>query len=357
VATLFGDQECYAAGLTQVAPGVYAWLQPNGAWGESNAGLVVGAGEALLVDTLWDLPLTRRMLDAMRPVVEEAPIRTVVNTHGDGDHWFGNELVAGREIVATEAAVAHEMRAVSPGSMVALGRVGAALALAGRSRVPYPGRGAIGSSGRFLRGWVAPYEHRGISLTRPTRTFSGELELDVGGRTVKLIEVGPAHTHGDLIVHVPDARVVFAADVAFVGSTPVMWAGPLEGWLHALDTIEALEPEVVVPGHGPVTDVAGLATLRAYWEYLEAAARPRLAADVPARAVAREIVTSQDYSTQPFARWECPERAVINVETLDRHRRGRSEPRGPAVVAILAAVGRLAAELPGRTPAALHPPG
>jgi hypothetical protein len=78
---------------------------------------------------------------------------------------------------------------------------------------------------------------------------------------------------------------------------------------------------------------------------------------VPARAVAREIVTSQDYSTQPFARWECPERVVINVETLDRHRRGRSEPRGPAVVAILAAVGRLAAELPGRTPAALHPPG
>jgi glyoxylase-like metal-dependent hydrolase (beta-lactamase superfamily II) len=203
---------------------------------------------------------------------------------------------------------------------------------------------------------VAPYDHRGISLTRPTRTFSGRLELDVGGRKVELIEVGPAHTHGDLIVHVPDARVVFAADVAFVGSTPVMWVGPLDGWLRALDTIEALEPEVVVPGHGPVTDVAGLVTLRAYWAYLDAAARPRLAGGVAARAVAREIVTSEEYSAQPFAGWECPERAVINVHTLDRHRRGGSEPRGPAVVAILAAVGRLAAELPGRAPAALHPP-
>lgn len=355
MATLFGDRERYAAGLTQVAPGIHAWLQPNGAWGESNAGLVIGTGESLLVDTLWDIRLTRRMLDAMSPLVEAAPIRTLVNTHGDGDHWFGNELVGGREIVATDAAAAHEMRSVTPGSMVALRRLGSALELAGRAPIPYPARGAVRSSGRFLRGMVAPYEHRGISLTRPTRTFSGQLELDVGGRKVELIEVGPAHTHGDLIVHVPDARVVFAADVAFIGSTPVMWVGPLEGWLRALDTIEALEPEVVVPGHGPVTDVAGLATLRAYWAYLDAAASPRLTARQPAKAVAREVVTSNVYSTQPFASWECPERAVINVHTLARNRRGGSEPRGPAVVAILAAVGRLAAELPGRTPAALHP--
>jgi cyclase len=352
VTTLFGDPERYAAGLTQVAPGVHAWLQPNGAWGEANAGLVVGAGESLVVDTLWDLPLTRRMLAAMGPVVREAPIRTLVNTHGDGDHWWGNELVGAEEIVATEAAAAHEMKAVTPGSMAALRRLGSALELAGRA--PLPRGGSLRSSGRFLRGMAGPYNHRGITLTRPTRTFSGRLELDVGGRKVELIEVGPAHTHGDLIVHVPDARVVFAADVAFIGSTPVMWAGPLDGWLRALDAIEALEPEVVVPGHGPVTDLAGLATLRAYWTYIDAAARQREGRKP--EAVAREIVTSDDYSAQPFGDWDSPERALINVHTLDRHRSGGKEPRGPAVVAILAAVGRLAAELPGRAPAALHPP-
>jgi len=356
VATLFGDPERYAAGLTQVAPGVHAWLQPNGAWGESNAGLVVGEGESLLVDTLWDLVLTRRMLDAMAPLVDRAPIRTLVNTHGDGDHWWGNELVEARQIIATEAAAAHEMREVKPGAMVALRGLGSALAAAGRSPVRYPARDSLRASGRFLRGWTAPYRHRGITLTRPTRTFSGRLELDVGGRKVELVEVGPAHTHGDLIVHVPDARVVFAADVAFVGSTPVMWAGPVEGWLRALDVVESLEPEVVVPGHGPVTDLDGLATVRAYWTFLDAAAR-RAADAATAATVAREIVLSDEYSAQPFAGWDCPERAVINVHTLDRHRRGGPEPRGPAVVRILAAAGRLAAELPGRAPAALHPPG
>ena len=347
--TPFGDPERYPAGLTEVGPGVHAWLQPNGAWGESNAGLIVGQGRSLLVDTLWDLRLTRRMLDAMAPLVVDAPVRTLVNTHGDGDHWFGNELVDAAEIVATEAAAAHEMREVSPGSMVALGRLGAALALA-------PARTAVGRSGRFLRGMAGPYDHRGISVRRPTRTFSGRLTLDVGGRRVELIEVGPAHTSGDLIVHVPDARVVFAADVAFLGSTPVMWVGPLEGWLRALDTVEALEPRVVVPGHGPVSDVAGLTTLRDYWAHLEAAARPRLAAGASPAVVAHEIVTSDDYQAQPFGRWECPERALINVHTIDRHRRGAGPPRGPAVVRILAAVGRLAAELPGHAPAALHPP-
>lgn len=355
MATLFGDRERYVAGLRQVAPGVHAWLQPNGAWGESNAGLVVGEGESLLVDTLWDLALTGRMLEAMARPAAEAPIRTVVNTHGDGDHWWGNELVGAREIVATEAAAAHEMQTVTPGSMTALRRLGSAAAAVGRAPIPQRLGGPLRSSGEYLQGMAAPYDHHAITLTRPTRTFSGRLELDVGGRKVELVEVGPAHTRGDLIVHVPDARVVFAADVVFIGSTPVMWAGPLEGWLRALDAIEALEPDVVVPGHGPVTDVAGLKTLRAYWAHLDAATRRRGADGTAPAAVARAIVLSDEYAAQPFAQWDCPERAVINVHTLLRHRRGGSEPRPPAVVAILAAVGRLAAQLPGSAPAALHP--
>ena len=64
---------------------------------------MVGDGEALLVDTLWDLRLTRRMLDAVAERVD-VPIRTLVNTHSDGDHVWGNQLVPGADIVATSAA-------------------------------------------------------------------------------------------------------------------------------------------------------------------------------------------------------------------------------------------------------------
>src|SRR4051794_17780790 len=103
--TLFGKPARFEGGLHEVAPGVFAWLQPNGEWGESNAGLVVGAGEALLVDTLWGPQLTRRMLSAIEHRVG-VPIRTLVNTHSDGDHVWGNQLLESTEIVATEAAAA-----------------------------------------------------------------------------------------------------------------------------------------------------------------------------------------------------------------------------------------------------------
>ena len=106
VAPLHPERARFEGGPVEVAPGVHAWLQPNGLLGESNACLVSGDGASLLVDTLWDPPLTRRMLAAMAPLTGQAPIATLVNSHSDGDHWWGNQELTGAEIVATEAAAA-----------------------------------------------------------------------------------------------------------------------------------------------------------------------------------------------------------------------------------------------------------
>jgi cyclase len=64
-------------------------------------------------------------------------------------------------------------------------------------------------------------------VTPPTRTFTDRLDVTVGDRRVELIEVGPAHTDGDVIVHVPDAGVVYAGDILFIGGHPIMWTGPV----------------------------------------------------------------------------------------------------------------------------------
>ena len=93
--TRYGEIPKYAEGLYDLGHELYAWLVPNGSWGESNAGLIVGAGQSLLVDTLWDVKYTRSMLDAMQPLLESDPLTYVVNTHADGDHFWGNQLVAG----------------------------------------------------------------------------------------------------------------------------------------------------------------------------------------------------------------------------------------------------------------------
>lgn len=317
--SLLGRPARYPAGLRDLGAGVYAWLQPNGELGESNAGLVVGDGESLLIDTLWDTRLTGRMLDAMRPHTENAPIRRLVNTHGDPDHCWGNQLLPGAEIIATGAGAA-DMRGEDPVRLRLLAQGGRVLGRAA-SRLPLPGMAQVAGLGAYA-GMLAAYDFGQIEVTPPTLTFDGKLELDIGGRPVELIEVGPAHTPGDLIVHVPDQQIVFAADLMFVDVTPIVWVGPVENWIGGLDRIVQLKPKTVVPGHGPLTDLDGVSAMRSYWEFIAKAVRERLAAGMDAGAAARDILRSPEFESQPFARWDAPERLAVNAEIIARNARG-----------------------------------
>jgi cyclase len=332
----------YPEGLYDLRSGLYAWMVPNGSWGESNSGLIVGDGEALLVDTQWDLGHTRTMLDAMGTVRAGVPLKWAVNTHADGDHFWGNQLLASAEIVTSQAAF-DEMSSLRPMSMRLLGGVGRVLGLvrlAGGAR-----------AGHWFRALVAPYDFRGISPTLPGRKFSGETTLEVGGRAVRLIEVGPAHTRGDLLVLVPDAKVLYCGDVLFIGSTPVMWAGPLENCLAALDRILGMDVDVIVPGHGPMTDKSGVRLARAYWEFVGRETRRRHEAGMSAEAAARDIVLSEEFARGPFASWNSPERMVINTHTLYRHYAGRTgHPSTLERLLIMRRQAMLAHELPDAQP-------
>jgi cyclase len=346
--TRYGERPAYAEGLYEVGRNVYAWMVPNGSWGEANAGLVVGEDVALLIDTLWDVPKTKAMLDAMQRVLDGVPLGMLVNTHADGDHFWGNQLLTGIDSITSEEAL-EEMAHHRPRAMLAFKWLGRVLArLPGRKRR---------AAGRYFQAMCAPYNFASVTYTPAKRSFSDTLDLDVGGRLVRLIDVGPAHTQGDLIVHVPDARVVFAADILFVGSTPVMWAGPLANWLKALDLLLALDVDAIVPGHGPVTDKGGVRLVRAYWKFVADAARDSFEAGSPAVEAAHDIVTSAAFGEQPFASWDSPERMMTNVHMLYREFAGRTAPMGVAAKIILMARQAVLAEaLPDASPAVMHQP-
>jgi cyclase len=328
IGSLHPGPRLFEGGLIEVGPGVHAWLQPNGRLGESNAALVVGDGASLLVDTLWDSRLTRRMLDAMGPLLPRAPIETLVNTHSDGDHWWGNQELSPEEIIATESARAV-MEDESPAEMKRFGALAGALRLAGSLPFPYPRRRDVAAIAAYVGELLAPFEFDEVRLVPPTRTFSGELELEVGGRAVHLIEVGPAHTPGDLIVWVPDARVAIAADILFIGVTPIMWAGPTAGWIAALERLLGLGAERFVPGHGPVCGPEEVRRLVDYWRWLDQAAGQRLEAGASPVDTARELVLGDELAERGFD-WLAPERALISVGTIDAHRRGAAHsPLGP----------------------------
>ncbi len=355
--TLFDRQARYEGGLHEVARDVFAWLQPNGEWGESNAAVVAGDGEALLVDTQWDLPLTRRMLDAVAARVDR-PIRTLVNTHSDGDHVYGNQLVEDAEIVATRAA-ATTMDEESPSDLRRFKALGPRLRQVGGLPLPVVGslalpvvpRLPVAALGRYVDRMLGPFDFADVHRTLPTQVFSGELTLSVGVRQVRLIDVGPAHTAGDLIAHVPDAATVIAGDVLFIGSTPVMWAGPAWSWVAAIDRLLELEPKVVVPGHGPVCGLAEAREVRDYLEWLETNGIRRLEAGDSVPEAARALLFSDEFRSTPWAGWDLPERIVISLETIDRHRRGRRPAAGARDrIVLFSQLAVLAEELVGTGP-------
>jgi cyclase len=306
-------------GLHPLAHGAYAWLAPQGSWGWSNAGLIADGEESLLVDTLYDLKLTSEMLRKMRATEPLADsIRTLVNTHANGDHCHGNELVTGAEIIASTAS-ALEMAELPPEAMADL----------------MASAKDMGSLGEYFIHCFGQFQFNDIRFTAPTRTFDGELDLRVGDKPVHLIEVGPAHTRGDVLVHSPVDKVVFTGDILFIESTPLIWQGPVANWIKACNLIEDMDAEFIVPGHGPITDKHGVAQVRHYLQYVHDQARARYDAGMDAYEAAKDIELAE------YSSWSDPERIAVNVDSLYREFSGQQ-----AQTDILELMGRMA-ELAG----------
>ena len=160
---------------------------------------------------------------------------------------------------------------------------------------------------------LGEFDFDGIEHTLPTRTFEGRLNVEVGGRVIELIEVGPAHTAGDIIAYVPDARTVFTGDILFINGTPIVWAGPLSNWILACELMLGMDIDTVVPGHGPVTDKAGIVGVRDYLLYVQTEATARFHAGMDAFDAARDI------SLNGFSGWGESGRISVNVDTVYRN--------------------------------------
>jgi cyclase len=334
----------YHLGLTEIGQGVFAYLQPHGGWGLSNAGLVVDGEASLLVDTLFDKAHTERMLADMRRVSRAAEaVDVVVNTHANGDHCWGNELVRGARII-TSVACAEEMAELGPHKMAGLMkavRIGVALGPLGRGLGHLLGTlglvkaSALLEAAPFVAEIFGAFDFRDTELVLPSETFTGTLTLQIGGRRVELVEVGPAHTRGDIMVHLPDAKIVFTGDVIFAGAHPIAWAGPISNWQRACERILELDPEIVVPGHGPITNQQGVRRMADYLAHLSREARQRFEAGMSAGEAARDIPLG------PFQDWREPERLAVNVESLYREFAG--DPKGADAIPAFASMARLAA--------------
>jgi len=317
----------YEKGLHDLGNDTYAYLQPDGSWGWSNAGLIVNNGRTLLVDTLFDLKLTREMLDTMRAKVPASKtINTLVNTHANGDHTYGNQLVKGADIIASSAG-AEEMDELPPEALAKLMRAAP----------------DMGETGKFLLDLFDVFDFEGIRYTPPNLTFDEELTITVGDREVRLVEVGPAHTKGDVLVYLPSDKTVFTGDILFVKGLPIVWAGPVDNWIKACDLMLGWDLETVVPGHGSITDKSGIREMREFLVYVKTEARKRFDAGLSVTEAANDIALDM------YGSWSDAERIVVNVDALYREFRNDSTPADiVALFGLMAGYHKTHAGGPGR---------
>src|SRR5271154_4724848 len=281
----------YTRGLHEVGDRVWAWMLPDGGFGWSNAGLVAGDGASLLVDTLFDLPLTREMLAAMASITDLAPITDALITHSNGDHTHGNQLLDGSvRIIAAEGTAEEIAHGMAP-EMLAMAQT----ANLGPVATPY------------ARDRFGHFDFSGIKLRNADQTFDHDLSIDVGGRQINMLNLGPAHTAADSVVHVPDAGVLFGGDLLFIGCTPIVWAGPIANWVAACDAMIALDAPIVGPGHGPVTDPDGIRAVRGYLAHVDEQA------ETAYRKGLSFVEDADSIDLGEYASWLDAERVVVNV--------------------------------------------
>jgi glyoxylase-like metal-dependent hydrolase (beta-lactamase superfamily II) len=216
-----------------VADGVYAHIGDTGPRSldneglNANVGLVVTPAGAVLIDSGATYRSARQIHEAVRKVTAQ-PVKWVINTGGQDHRWLGNGYFKeqGAEVIAHVEA-----------------------------RADMQARG-----GDHLAGLKATVQDRadGTVPTLPARFVSGNVSsLELGGVVFRLEHRNGAHTPGDVMVWLPQKNVLFAGDVVYVdrllGVIPV---SNTRNWLESFAVIEALDPKVIVPGHGKVTDLA-----------------------------------------------------------------------------------------------------
>jgi cyclase len=268
--------------LVEVTPGAFAYIQPDGSWMVNNTGVVVGDdGSYLLVDTTSTEARNRALLAAVQKItgdtIEAAPPKALLNTHHHGDHTFGNWLMPERTPIIGHVTCREDVLA----------------------------------AGMFAADVLVGPEYGHIEVRPPDVTFTDSMTMHLGGRVVELIHVGPAHTRSDVVAWLPEERVLFAGDVVFAGGQPFLVEGSIAGYPKGLAAIRALEPEILVPGHGPVCRgaeiTAVLDDLTDYAAFVDDMARTAHATGLPPLKAAEK---NRDHR---FAAWQESERLVGNL--------------------------------------------
>jgi cyclase len=269
----------------QVAAGAWAAIATDAGAAVGNAFVADLGGRSLVVDCGYTPAAARDLRGAAEELA--GPVELLVITHAHFDHYAGSQAFADVPILATERTRA-EIAANGPARIAGLqAEMDTYLAELEERDAP---------DWEQQQGQAIAAEIPGLTFTPPTEAFASDLDLGAA----KVIECGTGHSSSDSVVWMPEARVLFAADLISVDTHPNLVHGDPQAWLRILDRLDALRPERVVPGHGPPAGPEAIAGARTYIETLLALAGEPGDHDLPAA----------------FAGWKFEEVFQQNIDAL-----------------------------------------
>ncbi len=264
VSVVCGGPAFAGEGLTKIADNVYSYVGVKDASpGHSfaaNAGIVIGREGILVVDTLISAKEGERFLADIRKISDK-PIKYVVNTHTHLDHAFGNCVFAKQGAVV----ISHD---------------------ADRRLLEKIGESTLKNIGNY---GLKAEDMAGTEIAYPSLTFSDRVTIDLGGEMVELIRISPSHTEGSVIVYLPAKKLLFAGDILFTDFHPFLADGDISGWARTLDALIAMELELIIPGHGPLSTKKDLREMKEYLLLFDSKARELALGSKDVDAMAAEL--------------------------------------------------------------------
>ena len=254
--------------FTEVVPGVYHAQGASDLVVGSNAGVVVNEADVLLVDSHISPAAADALIEDLRSITDK-PVRYAANTHWHFDHAHGNQVYPpGVEIIsheATRAAIAEGRSNSGRSYDLFVGAIPGRIEQMEATLDTLTGAEARAELEATLEAQRTYYAQlREVVPTPPNTTLSERLTLYRGGREIQFHFFGRAHTEGDVIVYLPDDRVIITGDM-LTGGLPYMGDGYVNEWIETLDRVKALDFDWIIPGHGaPYRERERIDHLQAY---------------------------------------------------------------------------------------------
>lgn len=301
--------------LVAVADGVFAWI---GAAGDSNAGAFVTPDGLVAIDA-QQYPRLGQMFRGALTQATGRPVVELIDTHCHLDHTAGNIVFADVPILAHARTLAamHAYLGPKTGGHWTLTRYeDKARLLFGQNLfdlVPLDDPGQA-----WFRGRISLPDYDTMVIAPPTRTFADTFEYVLHDDVVRLHYWGPAHCDGDITIHFLKRKVIFLGDLLFYRRFPWMGDCDLNGWIDRLASVLTLDIDVVIPGHGPPTNLSEVKRFRDMFVALRSGVEAAIRSGLSEEAAMREVRIPDFAGLPRYNEW-----IAVDVKAAYRYLKGR----------------------------------